>query len=374
MGERAVLPTWFLEGFLGEGRSLIIPVTPLPFLVGRRENCDLKLSARNISREHAVLFLKGNRLWVRDLGSRNGTFVNRELVIKETPLSPGESLHFGDLEFRVGRRESDGPLDETGETATALPSLASLLQAYETDLRGMLSQRVVESYFQPIMGLKDMKLFGYEITSRGRYGNLPTTPGDLFSIAEGLHCAADLSRLFWQEGLSQSARLPGRQHLFINIHPDETGQPDLVKALQDVRLTTPRLEITVEISEKAVTDLDLMRSLKQQLTDLDIRLAYDDFGAGQARFRELIEVPPHFLKFDQSLIQEIDRMPERFHKVVETLVRMAKELDIATVAEGVESPGESRTCAQMGFDFAQGYLFGKPARVGDLAEASRRDA
>lgn len=99
MAERAVPPTWFLEGFLGEGKSLVIPITPLPFMVGRRETCDLKLSSPNISREHAVLFLVGNRLWVRDLGSRNGTFVNRELVIKETPLSPGESIHFGDLEF-----------------------------------------------------------------------------------------------------------------------------------------------------------------------------------------------------------------------------------------------------------------------------------
>lgn len=351
---------WYLEGLIGDGRTLIISIATLPFLVGRKEGCHLRLSSKNISREHALLFEREGSLWVRDLASRNGTFLNRELISKETPLGHNDILHFGDLEFRVCKRGEQEAGDEASETMTALPDVPGLLWAYEVDLKAMMAYGTVESYFQPIVRLSDLELLAYEVTSRGCYGGLPSNPVDLLSLAESLDCAADLSRFFWKHGLQEGRRLPGPPHLFINLHPAELESPGLLGSLAEARETLPELPITVEISEKAVTDLKRMGGLKERLADLGMLLAYDDFGAGQARFRELIEVPPHFLKFDQSLVRDIHERPKRFHTVVAGLVEMARELEIAPVAEGVESREEGEVCREIGFHYAQGFHYGQP--------------
>jgi EAL domain-containing protein (putative c-di-GMP-specific phosphodiesterase class I) len=367
MADPMASSVWYLEGVIGDGRTLIISLEPLPFLVGRREGCHLRLSSKNISREHALLFEQEGSLWVRDLASRNGTFLNRELVSREVPLKHGDTLHFGDLQFRICRRQEGDAHEESSETMTALPDVPGLLWAYEVDLKAMMAYGTVESYFQPIVRLSDLEILAYEVTSRGCYGGLPSSPVDLLSLAESLDCASDLSRFFWKHGLQEGRRLPGPPHLFINLHPAELESPGLLGSLAEARETAPDLPITVEISEKAVTDLKRMEGLKERLADLGMLLAYDDFGAGQARFRELIEVPPHFLKFDQSLIRDIHERPKRVHTVVAGLVEMARELEIAPVAEGVESPAEGEACREIGFHYAQGFHYGPPKTAQDLS-------
>ena len=100
-----------------------------------------------------------------------------------------------------------------------------------------------------------------------------------------------------------------------------------------------------------------------------MHLAYDDFGAGRARLNELGEAPPDYLKFDIGLIRNIDRAPVRKQKLLEGLVKMAQELGIHAVAEGVESEAEAATCRELGFPMAQGYHFGRPAPIEDFLPA-----
>ena len=92
-----------------------------------------------------------------------------------------------------------------------------------------------------------------------------------------------------------------------------------------------------------------------------MELAYDDFGAGQARLVVLTEVPPDFLKFDRGLVGGIEQAPASRMKLVEGLVTVAADLGIATIAEGIESEGEKATCRQLGFSYGQGYHLGRPA-------------
>jgi EAL domain-containing protein (putative c-di-GMP-specific phosphodiesterase class I) len=87
-------------------------------------------------------------------------------------------------------------------------------------------------------------------------------------------------------------------------------------------------------------------------------LAYDDFGAGQARLLELSEAPPDFLKLSMRLIHGIDQAPSSRHRVLRSLVALARDLGTKTIAEGIETPGEAAVCADLGFDLAQGYHFG----------------
>jgi EAL domain-containing protein (putative c-di-GMP-specific phosphodiesterase class I) len=106
-----------------------------------------------------------------------------------------------------------------------------------------------------------------------------------------------------------------------------------------------------------------MRELRANLISLDMGLAYDDFGAGQARLNELAEVPPDYIKFDVSLIRQIHEAPPAKLQLVESLIHIARDLGVDTIAEGVELRQERDVCEQLGFDLAQGFMFGKPRPV-----------
>ena len=96
---------------------------------------------------------------------------------------------------------------------------------------------------------------------------------------------------------------------------------------------------------------------------MNIELAYDDFGAGQGRLVELVEVPPNVIKFDMSLIRGIDRAPVVRQKMLETLVSMVNDLGIACLAKGLETADELRICRELGFGYGQGHFIGLPAPI-----------
>ena len=104
-----------------------------------------------------------------------------------------------------------------------------------------------------------------------------------------------------------------------------------------------------------------MQTLQESLQELDIRFAYDDFGAGQARLAELVVARPDYLKFDISLIRDIDNADESRRRMMDSLVRMVRDLGINALAEGIETAAEAEACIDLGFEYAQGYYYGRPA-------------
>jgi len=130
--------------------------------------------------------------------------------------------------------------------------------------------------------------------------------------------------------------------------------------------------IVLEINEKAITDLGQMKSLKSALKNLDIGLAYDDFGVGQSRLVELAKFPPDFLKFDISLIRKIHLAPKQLHQMVAAFLHMSQDLGAATIAEGVECQEEAETCRQLGFDYAQGFHYGMPIPISKFSSSPKK--
>ena len=94
-----------------------------------------------------------------------------------------------------------------------------------------------------------------------------------------------------------------------------------------------------------------------------MQLAYDDFGSGQARLMELAEVPPDVLKFDIKIVRGLPLASTQSRATVEALVRIARDLGVVALAEGVETEAEADVCRELGFELAQGFLFGRPERV-----------
>jgi EAL domain-containing protein (putative c-di-GMP-specific phosphodiesterase class I) len=354
---------WYLEGFANEGRIWIIQLAPLPFVIGRQEGCHLRLTLSEVSRRHAEIYPHQDQLWVRDAGSVNGTFVNRQRIDSPRRLNSGDILHFGSQEFRITYRQGTSlPNSLVSGDTLGLP-VVELPQGFvecEAEFNQMLREGAIVPHYQPIVRLPDRRVVAYELLGRSRFPGLPSGAWPLLQIARSLGKEVELSELFRRAGVQQMAALDRRYRLFFNTLPIEMNVRFLERSLRDLRALAPTLSLAMEIHEAAIAQVDAMRNLRSLLNELDIDLVYDDFGAGQARLVELIAVPPNCLKFDIALIRNIHRQPPRAQQALQTLVRMARDLGIQTLAEGTELAEEVETCAHLGFDLAQGYYFGRP--------------
>jgi EAL domain-containing protein (putative c-di-GMP-specific phosphodiesterase class I) len=347
---------WYLEGLVGDPPSLRqVSVNTWPFRIGRRADLPFCLASSGVSKEHAEIRQDGGQLVLRDLGSRNGTFVNGNRIERDTPLKNGDVLHFANQEFRLGYSlGADAGATIQVDRNEWVWSIGQFEKLFEPG--------AATPFFQPIVSLPDGEVRGYEVLARSSLDGL-RSPAQMFTVAARLNMEAALSRLFRKEGVRLAQELPGRPNVFLNTHPAELADAGLLESLEELREQAPHSALTLEIHEAAITDLKRMRQLREALGALHIQLAYDDFGAGQARLVDLIEVPPDFLKFDMCLVRDIHTASDQRRQMLETLVRMAHDLGVAVLAEGIECQGEGDVCAQLGFDLAQGYYYGKPAPV-----------
>lgn len=322
------------------------------FTVGRIATATLTVPSNSVSKSHAVIGVEEGLPVVRDLGSTNGTFVNGRRV-SEAPLTDGDIVQFADTMYRVGRP----PTEEFGATIEedSLPWATALIQFDE-----LMSGTGVVPHFQPIVELPSGKICAYELLARSDLEGLKN-PYQMFTTAARLGQECGLSELMRREGVRDAMLMTDCHNLFLNTHPKEIINPRFLTSLRELRELSPHLPITIELHEGAVTKTEEMKSFKSLLDELNMLLAYDDFGAGQARLDELTEMPPHYLKFDIKFIRGIDQASASRQGMVETLVKLVKELGVYSLAEGVETEGEAKTCIQLGFELAQGYHYGHPA-------------
>jgi len=349
---------WYLEGHINDDEPRRhVNLSTFPFRIGRLPDLALCLPSPSVSKLHAEITLQAEQLLVRDLGSTNGTFVNGRRVEGETALRSGDLLQFANLVFHLRQHRTEA----VDRTISEIPSgwIKCLMQ-----FDRLMTERAVVPFFQPIVVMSSGERIGFEVLARSRLEGLEN-PAAMFSAAAQLDLECELSSMLRTEGARVGRSLAGRPHLFLNTHPKEMGRPDLIESLTALRREMQSQPVTIEIHEGAVTDTDWMRCLREALRGLDMRLAYDDFGAGQARLLELTEVPPDYVKFDINLIRNIHLGNAGRQQTLQTLVRMVRELGIATLAEGIECGEEVEVCRQIGFDYAQGYYFGRPAPITD---------
>jgi EAL domain-containing protein (putative c-di-GMP-specific phosphodiesterase class I) len=350
---RSIKSIWFLYGSTGGTDSRCVPVTSDPFTIGRRVTCSLCLQCASVSSCHAELFTRDGDLWLRDRKSTNGTFKNGVRVTGEVPVEAGDLLQFSTHVFRVVRhqavRSDVTSCEDVCDQAMALVLLDRLLE-----------EGSVIPYYQPIVQLDDEKTIGLEVLCRSSITTLES-PAKIFSAAAQLGLEIRLSETIRMQAAHEVRSLDENLNLFLNTHPAEVGHSALIGSMRTLRQVGLERPLTLEIHEAAASDPVAMRSLRDALQEIDVYLAFDDFGAGQARLTELCEVQPRYVKFDMNLIRGLHKAPQTRQQMVATLVRMTRDLGILTLAEGIECREEADACIAMGFELAQGFFFGRPA-------------
>lgn len=352
---------FFLECYsANDGKPRRVDLLEFPAIVGRLPSCQVVLNDSQSSRQHARFELQDEDLILTDLGSTNGTFVNRERISQPTLIQNGDILHFASQEFLVRAAESSEQEDFGDQTMISSATLPNHFPTQVREFTEMLKAGMVCGFAQIII-LNNGDTYGYELLGRGTHPVVGSSPYEMFQLAQALDLDIELSELLRQKGFAEAEAAGITAPLFFNSHPRECQHPErLLRELERLRKLHPSLNLVFEVHEAAVTDLTLMSEMKTALKAMDIRLAYDDFGAGQARLLELAEVPPDILKFDISLIAGLSGPDTPKYRLLDSLNAMVKQMGIQTLAEGIETESIAQMCRDIGIDLFQGFHFGRP--------------
>lgn len=341
-----------------------VPVT-LPFTIGRREGCDLCLTSPNVSGSHAEILDEDGQLWLCDLNSTNGTFLNDQRIRERVRLRENDKVLIGNHSFSVVCQSvSTGryPMVTIENAATGATA-----ETAEEKFHRLLDSGAVP-FFQPVYDITgdNQRCIGYEVLGRSRMYGL-STPDQMFAAAMEFEKEAKLSRVLRQRGMEAAeVGLPSDSMLFVNTHPTELESGALNESLQEIRESFPSRKIVLEVPESILNSFGSFIDFRSLLLDLDIRLAIHDFGAGQIRLSELSELAPDIVKFDGALVQGIDKADSKRQRLVAAMTKMARELGITAMAECIELPAEHETLKQLGVQYAQGFHYGRPVDIKDI--------
>jgi len=233
----------------------------------------------------------------------------------------------------------------------------------KSKIREIIQKNSIKMYYQPIVFLKDEKIFAFEslfrlITEK----NSIIMPKDIIPTAEKTGLIIDLGEKIIDSVINFSRTVPEKIKLSINISPVQLNQPDFDKNLLN-KLAKAEInpeKLIIEITESAVME-NVGESIKKlrNLKDNGIKVSIDDFGTGYSSLNYLKKLPADFLKIDISFVSGIGK-DKSDEMIVKTIISMAKNLGMKAIAEGIENEDQLRFLKQEGCDLGQGFYSGKP--------------
>ena len=342
-----------------------IDLDRLPFTLGRNESCDYQILSSRVSREHAEIVREAGVLRVRDLHSTNGTFVNGQ-KIDEHRLADGDLVVIADVHFSFRtNREADARKTVTqvmdhGQSShsseervddAAADLINTVRRMHET-----LLHRATRNRFQPIHDLMESRCIGYEAIPRPQLPGEASQPQQMLEATD-CRLTERMSQLHRLIAAEHFARMPNATLLFVNLQPAEVGADFVPQSLARLAAVTGGKKIVAEIPDSAVVDIPYFRDFRSRLREIGIAVAYDGFAGSPNQIKQQAEFAPDYLKLAPALCRGIDKSTQR-QQQVKTLVEAAQELKVQTIAVGIHSDNEARTCREIGCRLAQGDHFG----------------
>ena len=245
----------------------------------------------------------------------------------------------------------------------------------ESDLRHALQYRHFMLHFQPQICFTTGEVMGAEALVRWDAGlNGLRFPGEFIGVAEETGLIVPLGEQVIEMACEQLAiwnskgiRLP---HLSINLSSKQFCYTNIVPSIEAIlaRTGVPASQLLLEITEAAMMD-DEKRAIgvMNKLKEMGIQLAIDDFGTGYSSLSYLKNFPLDELKIDRSFISEMVEN-EADHRIVASIVDLAKHLDLRVIAEGIETLSQAEALSGLSCNNMQGYLFSRPVEADQFVE------
>lgn len=240
------------------------------------------------------------------------------------------------------------------------------------ELSAALNNGEMTLAFQPKLTVQGLLLRGVEALARWRH---PTkgmiSPGVFIPLAERHGLIDPLTRTLLEQAFKHKRTWQQyglRFNLAFNLSPLSLADIDIVDwlcAMAD-EYEVPFNEVTFEITENAL--LGELASAIRTLARLRLKgfhIAIDDYGTGFANAQQLSRVPATELKIDRSLVHRSAARPQQ-KMIFASTVELAKNLNLTTVAEGVETQEDFQIIVDLGVDLVQGFYFSKPLYADDL--------
>jgi diguanylate cyclase (GGDEF)-like protein/PAS domain S-box-containing protein len=246
---------------------------------------------------------------------------------------------------------------------------ASARHELESELRRAIQKEELELHYQPIVDTKTLSVCGAEALIRWRH---PTKgmilPDQFIPLAEETGMITQIGEWLLQTACTEAANWPDGVKVAVNLSAVQFRKNNLVDvvicALAQSGLPPERLELEITetaLIESATECLPVLRQFK----NLGIAVALDDFGTGYSSLSQLMMFPFDKIKVDKSFTQNLTKRTECAAIIAATLT-LARSLDIATTAEGVETVEQYRLLRLAGVTSLQGYLFQQPCLSAQL--------
>lgn len=241
------------------------------------------------------------------------------------------------------------------------------------DLREVFAGDYLQLAFQPVVHAAGGAVFGQEALLRSSHP-IFDGPMSLIPAVERHELIEQMADAVVERALSWLEVGPREQTLFINIHPAELAEPQLLgDRLRRLKAFAPR--VVLEITERSsIYGVAAWERSVEVIRGLGFEIAVDDLGAGYSALSILAELQPRFVKVDMSIIRDADRLTHK-RRLIDLLCRFADATESLLVAEGIETEAEAATVRECGAHLLQGYYFGRPRiptplRVVESDEAS----
>jgi EAL domain-containing protein (putative c-di-GMP-specific phosphodiesterase class I) len=255
-----------------------------------------------------------------------------------------------------------------------MQAAASARAALEIDLRHGLDHQEFLLHYQPVVD-QDSKMTGVEALLRWRH---PTrgmvSPGEFIPVAEQAGLILPLGQWVLAAACSQlvawsTSATTRKLSIAVNVSARQFRNPEFTRQLLDLlRLSGANpYRLKLELTESMLlSDFDDVVAKMSELRSIGVNFALDDFGTGYSSLSYLKRLPLDLLKIDQSFVRDVLTDPNDA-AIARTILSLANSLELGVVAEGVETAGQRDFLLQCGCKAFQGYLFGRPVPVADLA-------
>ena len=241
----------------------------------------------------------------------------------------------------------------------------------ERRIRAATQDEEFELHFQPVVDLRSEKTIGFEALLRLRTADGHAIPPAVFiPVAEEMGLITTIGGWVIREACSVASEWPDHLKIAVNISPVQVHDGGLVETVREALATSSldpsRLEL--EVTEGVfMSDTDFVLAELARLKRLGVGVVMDDFGTGYSSLSYLWRFPFDKIKIDRSFVQTLGHEDKNIATIIRTIIALGHSLNMQVTVEGVENEDQLVFVRDVSCDEVQGFYFGRPAPVADIA-------